>query len=298
MATLKDVQFSQNGENEKQNKVRKDISGLVVYDQEKQPDKKDWYIFKLVDNSKSGGVYIPNIDDVYNPKTKEVERIRLLSGINTIWLKEQKDITENYVKQNMRSIEFPRGVKIRRVAAHDKTMLEFMRLSNSNVGNPHRVKSSKFEFYEYDSSMAEKESLEKEEFELEMAILAKQAKPDEMRKHAAFLGIRMLNDITGEKKSEEGVRREYVIYAKRNPKYFKETLSSPQIEISWLVKRAIGESLIEIGREPGKIFWANGGGMIGVYPQGESPENILVQLALTNSEDGKRFKEQLKQVAT
>ena len=67
-----------------------------------------------------------------------------------------------------------------------------------------------------------------------------------MKKHAAFLGIRLINDL-GEPKTEDGIRREYARYAKANPSYFKETVKSEQIEISWLVRKAIADSLIEIG---------------------------------------------------
>lgn len=296
MATLKDIEFSRNGEpGELSKKLGKEASGVVVYDPKNPVPEKEFYIFKLVDNSKNGGVYIPNIDDVVNPATGAVERIRLLSGVQTIWQKEQKDLTIDYVRQNMRSIDFPRGVKIRRVAAHDKTMLDFMRMSNSNIGNPKRVGSSKFEFYEYDTAAAEKEQYAKEEFELEMALEAKAAKPEEMRKHASFLGIRMINDI-GEKKSDDGVRREYVMYAKRNPDYFKKTKGSVQIEMSWLIKKAISESLIDVGREPGRIFWAKDGGMICTYPQGVNAETHLQELSMMNTEEGNKFKELLKQI--
>jgi hypothetical protein len=298
MSTLKDVNYSLNGEQQIPTPAKeKTLSGVVKYNDNKYPKDKEWYIFKLVDNSKSGGVYIPNIDDVWNPKTGKVERIRLLSGVHTIWQSEQKELTADYVKMNMRSIEFPRGVKIRRVAAHDATMLEFMRLSNSNIGNPKRVKTSKFEFFEYDFAAAEKDAFEREDFELEMALLAKKEGAAAMKKHAAFLGIRLINEL-GEPKTEEGIRREYVMYAKRNPEYFNKTRNTPQIEISWQVKKAISETLIDIGTEKGKVFWSNGGGMICAIPQGENPETYLTDLAMTNSEEGIKFKEQLKQVVT
>jgi len=303
MATLKDVQFSQQGEVESRFsdeftkkagvvKYKKDKNGKVLY-----PQEKEWYLFKLVENNKKGGVYIPNIDDVKNPATGLVERARLLSGVSSIWVKDQKDITNDYIKQNGRSIEFPRGHKILRIAAHDTTMLEFVRLCNSNIGNPDRVKSSRFELFEYDFAAAEQEAYERESFELDMALLAKQEQVEPMRKHAAFLGIRLVNDI-GEKKSDDGVRREYVMYAKRNPAYFKQTVNTPQVEVSWLVRKAIADSLIEIGREPGKIFWAKGGGMIAAIPQAENPQDYLTRLADTNNDEGIRFKEQLKQLAT
>lgn len=303
MANLKDIHYSLNGEqNQDSPHALKVQQGVVLYPISKDektkketityPTGKQWYTFKLVDNTKSGGVYIPNIDDVWNPETGKVERIRLLSGVDSIWQKNQKEITPDYVKTTGITIEFPRGVKIRRVAAHDTNTLEFMRLSNSNVGNPKRVRASRFEFYEYDTAMAEKEQFEKEEFELEQAMAAKGAKLEPMRKHAAFLGINLINEL-GEPKGEDGIRREYVMYAKRNPQYFKDTLGAPQLEIYWLVKKAISETMIDIGREPGKAYWANGGGMIGGIPQSENPQTYLTELAMTNTEEGVKFKEQL-----
>lgn len=303
MASLLDVQFSQQGEasNAKRQsgnidkltgvvKYKKDEKGKVIY-----PKGKEWYLFKLVDNNKKGGVYIPNIDDVKNPDTGVVERARLIAGVGSIWVKDQKDLTPEYIRQNGRSIEFPRGHKILRISANDPSMLQYARVCNSNVGNPDRVKSSRFEFFEYDFAAAEEEAYKREEFELEQALEAKAAKVPEMKKHAAFLGIRLINDI-GEPKSDDGIRREYVMYAKRNPQYFKDTKGTPQLEISWMVRKAIADSLIEIGREPGKVYWANGGGMICVYPQTENPQNYLTQLAMTNNEEGLKFKEQLQNV--
>jgi hypothetical protein len=298
MATLKDLQYSQQGEVEKRISGMKDVSGLVKYDPKVKTEEKEWYIFKLVESNRKGGCYIPNVDDVYNPTTNKIERVRLLSGVDSIWQKDQKDLTPEYIRKNMRNIEFPRGHKMRRVSGKDSTMLEYMRICNFNVGNVNRIAGNgRFEFFEYDSAAAETEAFEKENFELEVAILAKQEKPEVMRKHAAFLGIRLINDI-GERKTDDGIRREYVMYAKRNPHYFKQTMNSKQIEVSWLVKKGIADSLIEIGREPGKIFWAKGGGQICVIPQNQNPQDYLTELAMTNSEDGKLFIEQLKQVVT
>lgn len=318
MADLQSVAYSQGGvpigANNRHNRPQEGVAGIVQYQVDKDengrpkkgkdgkynikyPETKEWHIFKLVDNTKKGNVYIPNIDDVMNPATGRVERVRLLAGVDTIWVKEQKDLTKEYISQNMVSLRFYRNQKMMRIAGHNHTALEFVRLTNSNVGNPLRTTGSRFEFYEYDFAAAEAEAFEKENFELEMALLAKQAKEEDMKKHAAFLGIRLINDI-GEKKSADGIRREYVMAAKRNPKYFQQTMKTEQIEISWLVRKAIADSLIEVGREPGKIFWARNGGMIGVFAQTENPQDYLTNLAMTNTEEGKLFKEQLKQVVT
>lgn len=297
MATLSDVTYALNSQSQSVvQKLSKDTTGIVEYKEGVKLAEKEWYIFKLVDNNKKGGVYIPNVDDVINPKTGQVERIRLLSGVNSIWQKDQKDLTPEYIRQNMRNIEFPRGVKIRRIPNYDKTLLEFMRVSNFNVGNPKRIPTAKFEFFEFDPALAEKEAYKKEEFEIEMAILAKEQPVEAMKKHAAFLGIQLKTEFGP--KTDEGIRQEYVVNAKRNPEHFKRTLGTPQVAIAWLVKRAIAESLIDINREPGRIFWAKDGGLIGAYPQTENPEKYLTDLAMTNTQEGQLFKSQLEKIIT
>lgn len=305
MATLSTVNYSLNGEPLIKRKLGKDLAGLVTYPKDKEgniiyPTGKPFYIFKLVDSNKKGGVRMSSTDDVKNPKTGGTERIRLLSGVDSIWVREQKDLPKDYEKTNWVELRFFRNQKMMRIPADNKSALEFVRLCNSNVGNPNRIqgKGGRNEFFEYDSAIAETEAFERETLEIEMAMLAKNAKSDEMRKHASFLGVSMTNAQTGEPKTDDGVRREYVIYAKRNPEYFQQTLKSPSIEIAWLVKKAIGDGLIDIGREPQKVFWAKDGGYIGVYPQGQQPQNFLVDLAQMNTEDGIRFKELLKQVVT
>lgn len=302
--TLQHVGYSINGEPLQKKRLGKDLSGLVTYPKDKDgnviyPTGKQIYIFKLVDSNKKGGVRLSSTDDVINPKTGRTERIRLLRGVDSLWMKEQKDLPKDYEKTNWVELRFFRGQKMMRVPASNTTALEFVRICNSNIGNPNRIQGAggRNEFYEYDSAVAENEAFERDNMEIEMAILAKQATLADMKKHASFLGISMINSV-GEPKSENGIRTEYMIYAKRNPDYFQQTLKSPAIEISWMIKKAISESLIDIGREPGKVFWAKDGGYIGVYPQNQNAQDFLIDLAQMNTEDGLRFKEQLKQVAT
>ena len=254
--------------------------------------KAEYVIFKLVDTNKKGGVYIPNIDDVFNPETKKVERIRLLAGVESIWMKDQKELTADYIRQNARSLEFPRGTKILRIPIWDTQALEFARICRHNISNPNRKTGSRFEFFEYDPEKQQKAALENEMFEIEMALEAKQQPVDKMKKHANFLGI-VAFDEYGFPKSDEGIRREYILAAKRNPKRFKDTLGTKEVEVSFLVKRAISDSKIDIGSPNGDIRWSENGGVIGRCPSGRKQHDYLVELALTNSDEGRRFLDQL-----
>ena len=294
MAKLSDVQFSLNGE-------QKNTEALSLGEQEivtelRQERGIKYHIFKLLTNTRKGGVHVPGIDDVINPATGKMERIRLLSGVDTIWVKEQKDITPEYVRNNMRSLSFVRGTKILRIPEWDTTALEFARITRHNVGSSSNKTGSHFEFYEYDPAREQEEMFKREAMELEMAILAKEMPAEKMRKHAVFLGLRLIDDL-GLRKTDDGLRREYMIYAKRNPDYFQKTKDSKEIDIMWMIKRGILDSKIEIGREPGKIYWSNGGGLIGVMSKQDTPEKYLLNLALTNTQEGEAFRDQLKKIS-
>lgn len=301
MAKLADVQYSLAGEQDALRKkdVGRGVPGIVEYSAKKIPaiDPNGWVVFKLVGGSYKGAVYLDNVDDVIHPETGKVERMRLLRGVPSIWLKDQKEVTKEYADKNAVDLKFERGHRILRVKGIDSNVIEFLFRTNCNVGNKDRVKGTKVEIYCYDSAAAEKEAFAREEFELEMALKAKQADPLEMRKHASFLGIRLVTDI-GEPKTDDGVRRDYVMYAKRNPDYFNKTFKTEETELAWLVRKAIADSLIDINTEPGKISWAKNGGVICVIPQSRNPHEYLTELAMTNTKEGQEFKERLKKVVT
>ncbi len=311
MATLKDFRFAMTGEgkeSESATAMQKADAQIVqdIRNGNPQTDVADseWILFKLVLTNRQGGIHLPNMDDVINPATitkenptGDVERMRLLTGVPSVWMKDQKDLTPDYVKAHRRTIVFPRGMKVIKLRSVDKAAITFMRLTNSNIGSPSKIQGSRFEFYEYDPAKAEKEAADKEFFALEMAIEAKQMPLDEMKKHANFLGISLSNDM-GMPKGEDGIRREYIMRAKNDPTYFKQTMKSKQVDITYLVRVAISDSRIEVGREPGRIFWAKNGGMIGAYPPTETPEQYLVNLAMTNSAEGKQFLDQLQALNT
>lgn len=298
MAKLSDVQFSLQGEAKQKNQEAAQAQSNIV--SEIRAANNDtgtkYYVFKLVSNTRKGGVHVPGIDDVINPKTGKMERIRLLTGVDTIWLKEQEDVTPEYARMNQRNLSFVRGTKILRIPEWDQTALEFARLTKHNVGSPNNKTGSQFEFYEYNPAKEAEELMKRDMLELEMAILAKGMSDEKMRKHAAFLGIRLIDDL-GMPKAEEAVRREYMLEAKRRPEYFQRTVDSREVELSWLIRRAIIDGKIEIGREAGKIYWAQGGGLIGAFSRQENPETYLLNLALSSSQEGNDFKQQLQRIS-
>jgi hypothetical protein len=297
MARLKDVNFSLQGETQQSESslFQEDVARQAVLDSATTTETR-YHIFKLVDTNKKGGTYIPNIDDVINPETGKEERIRLLSGVESIWVKDQKGLDADYIKQNAKSLAFPRGAKCLRIPDWDKTALEFARICRHNIGNPNRKTGSKFEFFEYDPAKQAKEALERESLEIDMAIVARELDEVTLKKYASFLKITM-HDELGELKTIDSLRKELMLYAKRNAFLFRDLINnkSKEVEITYLIKKGILSAKIDVGSQPGRAFWANGGGLIGVIPSKRQALDYLTELALTNTEEGRTFQKQLNE---
>lgn len=292
MAKLSDVQFSQQGE------AKQEVEIPFVPQRETNIVEQQFVIFKLVGNKRKGRVYVDGIDDaVMNPKSGKRERIWLLNSADSIW---QSDLIElikdkDFMRRNRRSLLFESGVC--RIPVWDDRALEFARACRHNVGSKDRRTGSKYEFIEYDPIKQQEEAIKKEYFEIEMVLKAKDMEVNKMKKVASFLAI-SFNDDFGQYKGDDGIRRELIIYAKRNPKNFEKYIDSKEVEIAYLVKKAILEAKIDLTAQGGNAIWAGGKGFIAKIPISRKPLEYLTELAMTNTEEGRGFKEQLEQMIT
>jgi hypothetical protein len=250
-------------------------------------------IFKLVDTKRNGRVHISGIDDVPDPVTKKLTRIRLLDGFESIWQKDQKDLPEDYVKMHQRSLTFEN--KLLYIPLWDTQALEYIGLCRSNVDSPNKTKAAKHRFYEWNPAKMQEEQLNKRKFKLK-AIKTAMEETDitKVKKHCSFLRIPMM-DILGLPLTDEGILDAYALYAEQDPKTFMETREDPRIEISWLVKRAIIDAKIDLGKQPNTACWANGGGFICKVPDPSKATDYLIELAMLHTTEGKQFLMQLQE---
>lgn len=291
MATLKDVGLSQSGEGQ-QVTESSFINDFTPIEKSEVP-VDEYVIYKLVNSNKKGRVYIDGIDDVINPGTKKIERIYLITGAQSIWSSDLSELLKDkdYIRKNRRSLLFEGGIC--RIPTWDERAMEFAEVCRHNVGNPKRKGVSNYEFYKYDPARQQQELLKKEMFELDMAIKAKEMPEDKMRKLASYLGI-IFYDELGQPKSPDGIRTELMLKAKRDPATFSKYIESKEVEISYMVKKSIFDNLIDLGSQNGNAIWAKGHGFIAKIPQHRKPHEYLTELAMTNSEEGRRFMEQLQ----
>lgn len=305
MSGIKDIEYAMKGEQPVVQKKQEDYVPQAAPIKSGEPKSDGFVVYKLVNSNRKGGVYIPHVDYVIDPRTITPEKpdgdgpemIRLLKGVTTIWAKEQKQLDPEWVKRNGRTIEFPKGTRFISVPSWDKAQNEFMEVCRHNIRNPNRKTGSRFEFFKYDPNEVAKEMYKRELLELEMITKANVQPFEKMKKHAFYLGIQ-LNDELGRLKNEERLRTDYMLAAKRDPKKFKDSFDSKEVDVHFMVRAAVIDAKIDLGKGDGKAYWGNGGGMICNIPKNEDNIRFLTNLALTPTQDGKAFLEQLQQIST
>jgi hypothetical protein len=293
MSTLKHVQASQGNaaadQPESSFSFPTDLKGVAT-------GTHAYVIFRLV-KKKKGRVHVDGIcDNVLNPKTKRRERIYLLNGADSIWQTELIELLKDkeYYKRNRRSLLFEDSIC--RIPTDDERALEFARITKPNVGK-NRTGSGKYDFYEYDPVEEQKERLRKQMAKIELVVKAKEMPVEQMKKLASFLGISFIDEL-GQAKGDDGVRTELMIKADTSPDIFAKYIDSKEVEIAFMVKKAIIEAKIDLTAQSGNALWAGGKGFICKIPANRKSYEYLTELAMTNSEDGRAFKEQLETIIT
>lgn len=288
-ASVSDIKFSQEGEPAVQ-ETQFDPQILIPGKESSPVDK--WIIFKLV-KSKKGRLYVDGCDDVLvNGKT---ERIWLLNGVHSIWQRELVDIIKDkdFMRTHRRSLEFKNNYLM--LPSWDTLAIEFARTTRHNVKVKGNREVSKHAFYEYDPSAQQKQMLEAKMTKIKATTEASLMPVADMIKHASFLGVSFIDEI-GRRKSDDGIRTEYIIKADNDPVYWNTTKGSPEVERSFLIKAAIIDSKIDSSN--GAIRWTNNGGFVCNQPVNKSIHDCLLELAMSYTPEGKAFLEKLQTSST
>ncbi len=236
-------------------------------------------------------------DGVTNKKTGKKERIWLIRGTDSIW---QSDLVDqlkdkDYVGRNRLSLLFENGIC--RIPIEEERMLEYARSNKHNVGK-NRTGSGKYDYYEYDSQEEQKLRYEKQMTKIKTIQLVSSMQEEPMKKLALFLGVRPNDEEVGMPKSAEGIRTELLIKADTQPDLVNKYMGSKEVEIAYMVRKAIMEAKIDLTGQSGNALWAGGNGFITKIPSGKKAYEYLTELAMTNSNEGRAFKEQLETMST
>ena len=250
-------------------------------------------IFKLSDTKKNGRYHMEGIDDVWNEKKSRMERIRLLRGYPSIWVEDQKGLEKSFVEQNRRCLIFDR--RVLRIADYDVEALEFLSLCNANLDNPNKKGTRKITFFQWNPQRTAELERAKRVAKVEAIKYASLASEDEMRKHCNFLGITFTDEL-GMPKSMDALRNDYELYAEAQPNKFMQSAGSKEVEIAFIVKKALIDNKIDTTTKRGSAYWSNNGGYICKIPSDKKPQNYLVEFAMFPQDESKAFLEQLKKL--
>jgi hypothetical protein len=250
-------------------------------------------IFKLSDTKKNGKYHMEGIDDVWNEKKGRMERIRLLRGYPSIWVEDQKGLEKSFVEQNRRSLIFDR--RVLRVAEYDVEALEFLSLCNANLDNQNRKGTRKVTFFQWNPQRTAELERAKRVAKVEAIKYASLASDEQMRKHCNYLGISFVDEL-GMPKSLEALRNDYELYAEAQPNKFMQSAGSKEVEIAFIVKKALIDNKIDTTTKRGSAYWSGDGGFICKIPSDKKPQNYLVEFAMFSQDESRAFLEQLKKL--
>lgn len=300
MATLKQVQESQSStETPTLNELVGSNSGSFssVIETDNIPQRQ-YVVFRLV-RKKQRRLWLDGIcDNCYNPKTKETERAYLIRGTKSIWQSDLTDLIKDmdkpnsYISKNRIGLLFEDGIC--RIPITEKNQLEFARVNTNNVGK-NRNGAGKYSFYEYDAQSEQALRLEKQMHRIKMITKANEMPEDKVKKVAVFMGISLVDEL-GYPKTPDGIRSELMIKADLQPEAFERLVDSKEVEVSWMVMKAILDAKIDLTAQQGTALWAGGKGFIGKVPSNRKAYEYLTELAMTNSDEGRQFLEQLKTI--
>lgn len=253
-------------------------------------------IFVLDNPTMKGNVMIDLVDDVVftDPKTgeKKTRRMRVIRGATSIWQDEQGSMPKEHVSkvQNQITLNFSRGRCV--VPVHETMKIQAALISNRNTDNPDRVGHKNITFHEWNP---EKQALEEEKRQnliIEAMQIAATAKYEDLLQHALYLAVPVVDEM-GISLSPTSVRTAYSKKAMNEPEKFLNSIHSPVVKTAHLVRRAIAEAKIDLGKQPNQAFWVDGG-FIATVPQGRDSVDFLIEFAMLQTDDSQKFVHQLK----
>ena len=257
-------------------------------------------IFKLSNNKRKGAVILNMEEDVIDPETGQVRRMRLMRGAQTLWFDEQPPsvFPQSYVNTHLETMNFDKGDCI--LSVNDPLKIKAAELTMRNVANQKKygakAKAKDFYFYEWNSAEQSRAAAEEDDRIMKAMQLAYTTPINEVIPHAKYLNI-PFQDEMGVALGEQELRTSYAKYARGNAEKFLNSIQSPTVKISFLVKKAVDQGLIDLGKQRGAAYWTDGG-FISTIPEGKDGIDYLIEFAQTHGEAATAFHSQLRELTS
>jgi hypothetical protein len=273
-----------------------DTLSLEVTKEAEQEIEPDVYMFELIGNFRkdpeNGTIVYPplslnNMEVVYDERSGVQRTARLLNGVSSIWLDDQKDITDKYADRNRPNLTFSNGQLF--IPKENKSMVQFLLLRSDFQGckKPALNKMSRYRLV--NTASEESAKLKLKQIKKEASDLAWDAEMEDLRPHAIYLGISMSNH-KGLPKTDDALRADYVDKAEAQPDLFMRTVNNPKIKTYAIIKKAFEDSVIVF--VDGQVLWNDTKTVIANIPANKTAPDYLAELMLTR--EGKELKVRLE----
>jgi hypothetical protein len=211
---------------------------------------------------------------------------RCIKGFDSIWVDEQDGI-EVVTLDDLEDLVFIDGRMI--VKGFEKNKLAALFNQDSFESKKYRKNDVPVAFKLVDEDADISKALDSLDVEYEALKIAKECSAEEMLPFAHVLGI-----DTGA--SENSIRRDFIMKAKSNPKYFVKYFVDPKNEIVYNVFKALNENIISASVIEGKLVWTESRKVIMDVPKGSDIKNDIAKLVMQGDATAVALVEQLKKM--
>jgi len=211
---------------------------------------------------------------------------RCIKGFDSIWVDEQDGI-EVVTLDDLEDLVFIDGRMI--VKGFEKNKLAALFNQDSFESKKYRKNDVPVAFKLVDEDADISKALDSLDVEYEALKIAKECSAEEMLPFAHVLGI-----DTGA--SENSIRRDFIMKAKSNPKYFVKYFVDPKNEIVYNVFKALNENIISASVIEGKLVWTESRKVIMDIPKGSDIKNDIAKLVMQGDATAVALVEQLKKM--
>jgi hypothetical protein len=254
--------------------------------------KSKTYWYRLSDNKKvkqmgvtEGGDVMPPYPPVYilknpvstfDPVTKKPRIARCLKGVESIWVDEQDDLPEDFVKSNLDEIVFNYGdlhITWPLESTRHKFLLAHLNFQENNFQGIMPV----FMLRNNDKE-AEKE-MEKVRLRNKALDKVEELTMEQMEELSTHYGI-SLTDGDGDKRRETAIRLDFARKAEENPDAFLKNVDNARVKIAHKIKTMIDNGEISLTHTKGQAHWGDTKAMITVLTEDEDAVDQLVEFAV------------------
>ena len=229
---------------------------------------------------------LPSEGITIDDETGKNRRWRCLKGVDSIWADEQGDVEPNGF-DDYEEIIFAHGqLKVR---GYEVNKLAALRSFDGFQGKKHKKANITPVYRLIDLEFDLNRSIDDLDLEYDALKIAKECSDAEMLPFAYVLGLNL--DV-----ATKQIRRDFVMKAKSNPKYFVKYFVDPKNEISYVFAKGFKDGIISTSAVEGKLIWSESRKVIMDATKGTDIVQSLAKLVMQNDETSVKVLEQLKKM--